>query len=233
MEVFMVDPLIFITNALVNSAKNGNLFYISLSLFCFEFLLGTLYLLWLSTFPKLKMKAVKWINGFYKICFLFDLFLCVTHSLYSQKFAAEISAVLLTCIIKYMLLIALYGLICAHKWVLNERKKDANTLKSKNTAEQLSGVNGFNLKNKDCSPLSVNEQSSDLISGLADVNVAYLRAVINALKSRNLTDEEMERLCNLEFSLKAPLNSDCEAIKKLNGECEYLIKKMTEYGVSV
>jgi hypothetical protein len=49
----------------------------------------------------------------------------------------------------------------------------------------------------------------------------------------DLTDEERERICNLEFSLKAPLNNDCEAVKRLNGECEYLIKKMTEYGVSV
>ena len=64
-------------------------------------------------------------------------------------------------------------------------------------------------------------------------NVLLMSDLSEAIAQFDLTDEERERICNLEFSLKAPLNNDCEAVKRLNGECEYLIKKMTEYGVSV
>jgi hypothetical protein len=231
----MADPLIFMSDALNGVAKNGVFFYISLSIFGFECLLGTLYLLWLSAFPNLKKKGVKWLGGFYRICFFFDLFLCVTHSLYSQKFVTELSAAFLACLIKYMLLIALYGLILAHKWVLNERERDIKIVEN---AMQIKRVTPFEVETLRCEENGSVMGKRECLSGvqkpkIADVNIAYLRAVIRGLKSKNLTDEDRSRICDLEFSLKAPAADDCEGIKRLNGDCEYLIKKMTEYGVSI
>ena len=229
----MVDPLIFVSEALILSAKRGDFFYISLGVFCFELVLGALYLLWLSTFTDLKKMSVKWLGGLYRICFFCDLFLCVTHALYSQIFVVEISSALLACLVKYMLLIALYALVLAHKWVLNERERDA--LKSKKGV--VNSLNKFEevKKTDENNPLLEGFGASKEISKckIADVNVAYLRAVINGLKGKNLTDEDRERICNLEFSLKVPAIDDLEGVKRLNSECEFLIKKMTEYGVSV
>ena len=55
----MVDPLVFIDNIFSEMAWGGSFFYLSLALFCFEFLLGVCYLLWLSCFVNLKKKTVK------------------------------------------------------------------------------------------------------------------------------------------------------------------------------
>ena len=229
----MVDPLIFISDGIRAVAKNGAFFYLSLITFCIEFTLAVLYLLWLSTFPRLKKKKVNWLLGLYKICFLFDLFFCFTHSIYSQKFTAEISAVFLVCLIKYIVLIALYGLVWAHKWVLNEREKDAVNLKNAQKKQAVQNCDNVIFKLNEKPQKAFMQDKNSAKCKIADINIAYLRAVISGLKNKNLTDEERERICNLEFSLKAPLNNDCEAVKRLNGECEYLIKKMTEYGVSV
>ena len=230
----MVDPLIFVSDALILSAKRGDFFYMSLGVFCFELVLGALYLLWLSTFTDLKKMSVKWLGGLYRICFFCDLFLCVTHALYSQIFVVEISSALLACLVKYMLLIALYALVLAHKWVLNERERDGLKSKSRGVVNSLNKFEEVK-KTDENNPLMEGLGASNEISKckIADVNVAYLRAVINGLKGKNLTDEDRERICNLEFSLKVPAIDDLEGVKKLNSECEFLIKKMTEYGVSV
>ena len=230
----MVDPLIFVSEALILSAKRGDFFYISLGVFCFELVLGALYLLWLSTFTDLKKMSVKWLGGLYRICFFCDLFLCVTHALYSQIFVVEISSALLACLVKYMLLIALYALVLAHKWVLNERERDALKSKSRgavNSLNQFDEIKKTDGNNSLMERLAPSKETAKC--KIADVNVAYLHAVINGLKGKNLTDEDRERICNLEFSLKVPAIDDLESIKRLNSDCEFLIKKMTEYGVSV
>lgn len=231
----MVDPLILLNNSIKNTAEKGTFFYLSIALLCVQILLGFFYLLWLSCFPELKRKKAKWLGGFYRFCFALDLFLCVSHSLYSSKFQAEIASVCLMCLLKYIALIALYGLVLAHRKVLILREIDE--VNAKRALQRKNSVLG----NSESLQKSINgAQAQSLIKDrdkacnkLVDVNVAYLRSVIDCLKGKNLTDEEREHINNLEFSLKVPLRNDNESTRKLNGECEYLIKKMTEYGVSV
>ncbi|MBE5765340.1 MAG: hypothetical protein E7339_07110 [Clostridiales bacterium] len=231
----MVDPLIFFNDALKSKAQGGFFFYFSIALFCFQFLLGALYLLWLSSFANLKKKRVNWLGGFYKFCFLLDLFLCITHASYAKDFSVEIASVYLVCLLKYMALIALYGLVLAHRKVLILREIDAVNAKRAQQRERL--LSSGNIASINCTAQNSLSANSLLKKGadnkVVDVNIAYLRSVIDCLKNKNLTDEERERITQLEFSLKAPLREDGLSSKKLNGECEYLIKKMTEYGVSV
>ena len=85
----MVDPLIFVSDALILSAKRGDFFYMSLGVFCFELVLGALYLLWLSTFTDLKKMSVKWLGGLYRICFFCDLFLTLWFCKYQIESTRE------------------------------------------------------------------------------------------------------------------------------------------------
>ena len=231
----MVDPLILFNDLIKNIALNGTFFYISVALLCVQLLLGSFYLLWLSCFPELKRKKAKWLGSFYKFCFLLDLFLCVCHSLYSQKFPAEITSVWLMCLCKYVALTVLYGLVLAHRKVLILREIDVVNAKRALQRERVLSSTGSGLQERKIyAQAQCGSNASGKISNkIADVNVAYLRSVIDCLKTKSLTDEERERINNLEFSLRVPLRNDNESTRKLNSECEYLIKKMAEYGVSV
>ena len=68
---------------------------------------------------------------------------------------------------------------------------------------------------------------------IADVNVAYVKAVIEELKNKQIDQDDRERLNKIEFELKTVPVCENQKIRQLNDDFQFLIKKMTEYDVTV
>ena len=194
----MKNPFLLVNENLSAFAENGAFFYLSLIAFAVEFLFGALYLLLLSTQKNLKNKRVNGVYYFYQTLFFIDLWLCFSESVYGGKFITATPVAMLFALAKFVVLIALYGLICAHKAILLLREKDKNKAKLNVLQGEILVANekNKNAKNQEEElknfPISLN--SLDKIikvhneNELADVNVAYIRALIENLLTKNLTD---------------------------------------------
>ncbi len=230
----MDNPFLSFQRSILAFSKNGRFFYLSILFFFIEVLFGGLYLLWLSTFPSLKNKRVKFIYYIYQIFFFFDLWLCFSETQYGSKYLIDISVAFIFALLKFALLIALYGLICAHRGVLILREKDRLEALEKALKEKEEKKEGQALKNESnaiCSldkALKINDEET-----LADVNVAYALAVIETLKKKNLTDEERRELDELTFLVRFPIENSEDKVRKVNEKLEFLVKKMADYNVVI
>ena len=238
----MSVPLNFIDEKL-SFLANGNFYYIlSLAIFVAEIIFGCLYLLWLSTIPKVKTRGLRWLYYVYQFCFFIDLGVCIAESLLVGSCFSNVAVAYFTCLIKFVVLLLLYGLICAHRAILNLRERDKLL---KQTNNEVVKVDYMRLDKKNEDTISenqalLNDNDFDEVVGLykedsaaLDVNVAYVKEVIKILKQKVLSDDEYERLCKLDFELNSVPRNDEDTICKLNGEFEFLIKKMTEYNVCI
>lgn len=229
----MLNPFLFVDKKLLDFATDGKFFYLSVWLFITQFLFGCLYLLWLSTFENLKKKSVKGIFYFYQICFYFDLWFCFSDCFYGGKILTSFSVSFLFALVKFVLLIALYGLICAHKGILNLREKDKLKKESKLKSEQNKSLkdNNYGGQINEENPFSnwVNKPIDS--EKIADVNVGYIKSVIERLKQKNITEEERENLSSLEYLIRFPIVLKEENVKKLNVKLEYLLNKMAKYNL--
>lgn len=66
-----------------------------------------------------------------------------------------------------------------------------------------------------------------------DVNFAYLRETVKALKGKNLCDEDRRFADELELFLKNKITYDAKCVQELNEYLRILVKKAVIYGVSV
>lgn len=66
-----------------------------------------------------------------------------------------------------------------------------------------------------------------------DVNFAYLRETVKALKGKNLSDEDRRFADDLELFLKNKISYDAKCVQELNEYLRILVKKAVIYGVSV
>ncbi len=230
----MDNPFLSIQRSIAFFSQNGRFFYLSILLFFIEFLFGALYLLWLSTFPNLKNKRVKFIYYIYQAFFFFDLWLCFSEAEYGSKYLLDISIAFIFAFLKFALLIALYGIVCAHRGVLILREKDRIKALEASLKEKEEKKDGQILKSQSMAissldkALKVNDEEK-----LADVNAAYALAVIDALKKKNLTDEERRELEELTLLVRFPIEGGEERSRKVNEKLEFLVKKMADYNVVI
>lgn len=68
---------------------------------------------------------------------------------------------------------------------------------------------------------------------VVDVNFAYLRQTVKALKSKNLSDEDRRFADDLELLLKNKISYEQKDVEKLNDYLRVLVKKAVAYGVNV
>lgn len=68
---------------------------------------------------------------------------------------------------------------------------------------------------------------------VVDVNIAYLRQTVKALKSKNLSDEDRRFADDLELLLKNKISYEQNDVEKLNDYLRVLVKKAVVYGVNV
>ena len=66
-----------------------------------------------------------------------------------------------------------------------------------------------------------------------DVNLSYVKGVLNALNQKNLTQEEREFTSDLNFILSSSIPAGGEEQRDLNKKLCVLIKKITEYQVDI
>ena len=71
------------------------------------------------------------------------------------------------------------------------------------------------------------------IRSFVDINVAYIKKIIESLKVKNLSDEDKETLGELEFRLGGRILYDGETVSKLNELLRFLVKKAAEYEVAL
>ena len=71
------------------------------------------------------------------------------------------------------------------------------------------------------------------VRSFVDINVAYIKKIIESLKVKNLSDEDKETLGELEFRLGGRILYDGETVSKLNELLRFLVKKAAEYEVAL
>ena len=232
----MENPFLVFNSNLLTFANGNKFFYISVCMFLCEFIFGCLYLWWLSSFEKLKYKRTAWLYYFYQTIFFFDVWLCLSDALYNSNILTSLPIALLFALVKFMLLIALYGLICAHKAILllseKDKLKNQESVKSYQITplnhakgEVIEQARSIDILNQ----VAFDSEKADL----ADINVCYLLSLIERLKTKNITEEERERLNELQNSLKTPILKGDKRLRDINENLEYLVKKVAEYGVVV
>ncbi|MBQ3571765.1 MAG: hypothetical protein IJA15_02940 [Clostridia bacterium] len=239
----------FVNEKLALFAIGNKLYYLSLGIFIGELVFGCLYLLWLSTFDGLKKVGVRFMYLLYQTCFFIDLGVSLAENYYVGRYYPTPTFAYFASLAKFVLLIALYGLVCAHRAILNLREKDKRKvefIKMNDELEEFAYSNATargRVKGNSQSALECLRASSDceideflpLKEGykIADVNVAYVKAVIEGLKNKQIDQDDRERLNKIEFELKTVPVCENQKIRQLNDDFQFLIKKMTEYDVTV
>ena len=240
----------FVNEKLALFAVGDRLYWVSLGIFIAELVLGCLYLLWLSTFDGLKKVGVRFMYLLYQTGFFIDLGVSLAENYYVGRYYPTPTFAYFASLAMFVLLIALYGLICAHRAILNLREKDKQKrafIKVSDEFKEFAYSDVAVKSRTKASPRSAQEfinTSSDCLIDeflpvndgykIADVNVAYVKAVIEGLKNKQVTPEDKDRLEKIDFELKSgAIVSENQKIRQLNDDLQFLIKKMTEYDVMV
>lgn len=226
----MAIPFNFVV--LFKSVFLGDLFLPSRVIFACAISVECVYLLMAVFLPKIKEKKPSWLIYFNTLCFFCDLFasflIAITVNIKDEDFAV----IYCLAFIRYMLLIALYAVILLYKR-LNAIKKATNT--PANTTVNSEYVNAYTLAENKKPCVYIKEEVFPINEPLklADVNVAYILALCDCLKNKNLTDEQRQTVEELEFDLKFPISSSYESLKTINEKFKKIIKMMAEYNVTV
>lgn len=223
-------------NSLLKKAPSGIYYKLSLSIFITAIAIGCLCLLWLKVSKKVNKKSLSFIYKLYILLYFFDLCFSLCEWEFGVIYKQSLATVFMLCTIKFVALIALYGLICAQRWVVIEREKDALKVLLKRDLPQNNlsqGQSDFN-QNIKISSLEPKDYYSNFKTSTAnklDINLPYILNLLNSLKSKNITDEEKSLCDKLEFELKAPpLNS--ESGLRIYPLLQKLVKACVKNGVS-
>ena len=230
----------FVNEKLALFAVGDKLYYLSLGIFIAELVFGCLYLLWLSAFDGLKKVGVRFMYLLYQTGFFIDLGVSLAESYYAGRYYPTPAFAYFASLAKFVLLIALYGLVCAHRAILNLRERDKRKVEFVKMNEELEEfaysnvavrgkANGNSQSALECLRDSGDCELDEFLPlnegyKIADVNVAYVKAVIEGLKNKQIDQEDRERLNKIEFELKAVPVCENQKIRQLNDDFQFLIK---------
>lgn len=237
----------------------NNNFFISCCIFCVCALSGFVTLI-ICCAVRSRRQNVKPILVLYAVSFFTDLALCFCECEFSHKIFYNFAHAFMFCYVKFLILLVLYFMVavCASagkpitgtiikdtersngfaKLEKNESKLENSKKNELNNVTVNESVCDKNGKNYDCIP-----QKSKIIErflggegeirSFVDINVAYIKKIIESLKVKDLKDEDREALCELEFRLGGRILYDGKTVSELNELLRFLVKKAAEYDVAL
>lgn len=212
---------------------------ISLSLFISSLTFGCATLIILNYVQNAYKKSLRWLYYIYQTAFVLDLCFCLLEfEFFTINYKNTTSAVC-ACSMRFMLLIGLYALVCAHKAVISARKNDIVLKLEKRLNSAFFDTD--DLKDKPTCDFLVKKNEEGYFNSLngcennslIDLNVAYINSVANAVLDKDLTDSERELCFDIIYEIKnLPAKSEKERVKKLNKKLQTLIKTAVHYGAA-
>ena len=236
----------------------NNNFFISCCIFCVCVLSGFVTLI-ICCAVRSNRQNVKPILILYIVSFFTDLALCFCECEFSHKIFYNFAHVFTFCYFKFLILFVIYLMVAvcasAGKPINGAKFKDAecingfkpekNELKPENAKKiELNNVTvNENICDKNGKDYDYIPQKSKIIErflggkaeirSFVDINVAYIKKIIESLKVKDLSDEDKETLGELEFRLGGRILYDGETVSKLNELLRFLVKKAAEYEVAL
>lgn len=237
----------------------NNNFFISCCIFCICVLSGFVTLI-ICCAVRPRKQSAKPILILYVASFFTDLALCLCECEFSHKIFYNFVHVFTFCYLKFLILLVLYltivfcssavkpinGVKIKKTEISNDfAKPEKNELKPENAKkielnyvslnENVCDKNG---KNYDYIPQKskIIERflgSKGEIRSFVDINVAYIKKIIESLKVKDLSDEDKECLGELEFRLGGRILYDGKTVSELNELLRFLVKKAAEYDVAL
>ncbi|MBR4420301.1 MAG: hypothetical protein IKT32_05410 [Clostridia bacterium] len=234
----MEVPFNFFNQILQSFFKLGYTHIISNLLFVFQVAVGVLCFIIFTLSKRSRARGVVALYYLYQTCFFIDLGLCIGERLFVGKYFKSVTFAYSYSLVKFMLLIALYAVIWGYKHVLNglfyKRIGLTNqTIKKDMILDNLLSCTTENGGAKECDFYDKKLLKDSSFCKALDINIPYVKAVIDALKVKNLTPSERERLDGLSFELTTLPSKSEESISKINEEFNFLVKQMTKYNVIV
>lgn len=237
----------------------NNNFFISCCIFCVCVLSGFVTLI-ICCAVRLRRQNVKPILVLYIVSFFTDLALCFCECEFSHKIFYNFAHVFTFCCLKFLILFVLYLMIavcasagkprCGSKIKVAECVNQAAKTEKDELAHESAKKIDFNnvtVSESVCDKSGQNYDyipqkskiierflgDKDEIRCFVDINVAYIKKIIESLKVKNLSDEDKEILNELDFRLSQRILYDGKTVSKLNELLRFLVKKAAEYDVAL